>query len=154
MFARPLTIARNTNKLTCSKRVQFHDKLQTSYQKPKLTRSYSEKTDKPKFQWDDPLLLQSSFTDEELVIQEQVRAYCQEKLMPRILEQNREAKFVRSVINEMGEMGMLGPTIKGIISTNSIHLLYFIRIRLSRCQFCIIWINGKRSRKGKKITNH
>ncbi|GMF16857.1 unnamed protein product [Phytophthora fragariaefolia] len=39
--------------------------------------------------------------------------YCQGKLLPRIVEANRQGKFDRSIMKEMGEMGFLGPTIKG-----------------------------------------
>ena len=45
------------------------------------------------FRYDDPLSLESSLTEEERMIQTQVRQYCQDKLMPRILQANREGKF-------------------------------------------------------------
>ncbi len=68
---------------------------------------------KPVFQWDDPFLLTERLTEEERLIQDSVRAYCEDKLMPRIIEANRNEIFHREVLTEMGELGMLGPTIEG-----------------------------------------
>lgn len=65
------------------------------------------------YQWEDPLRLDSLLKDEEREIRDQVRAYCQNKLMPRIVEANRHEIFDRKIFNEMGEMGMLGSTIDG-----------------------------------------
>ncbi|OWZ24597.1 Acyl-CoA dehydrogenase [Phytophthora megakarya] len=65
------------------------------------------------FNWRDPLLLDSQLTDEEQMIQKSANDYCQGKLLPRIVEANRKGKFDRSIMQEMGEMGFLGPTIKG-----------------------------------------
>jgi len=68
---------------------------------------------KQNFQWDDPFLLTERLTEDERLIVDSVRAYCQDKLMPRVVESNRHEIFHREVLNEMGEMGMLGPTIDG-----------------------------------------
>ncbi|MFQ5534741.1 MAG: acyl-CoA dehydrogenase [Sphingomonadales bacterium] len=65
------------------------------------------------FQWEDPLLLDSQLTGEERLIRDSTRGYCQEKLMPRILEAFRHEKFEREIFTEMGEMGLLGATIDG-----------------------------------------
>ncbi len=70
-------------------------------------------TTKPAFQWEDPLLLEEQLTDEERMVRDTARAYCQEKLMPRVLEANRHERFDREVINEMGALGFLGSTISG-----------------------------------------
>ncbi|MFV2032577.1 MAG: acyl-CoA dehydrogenase, partial [Gammaproteobacteria bacterium] len=37
--------------------------------------------------------------------------YCQDKLMPRVLMANREEIFDREIMNELGELGLLGATI-------------------------------------------
>ncbi len=66
---------------------------------------------KAQFQWDDPILLDDQLTDEERMIRDAARNYCQDKLMPRILEGNRHEVFDREILNEMGEMGLLGSTI-------------------------------------------
>jgi len=65
------------------------------------------------FQWDDPLLLEDELSDDERMIRDAARAYAQDKLMPRILEWNREERFERAVMREMGELGFLGATLHG-----------------------------------------
>lgn len=47
------------------------------------------------------------------MVRDQVRSFCDAKLMPRVLEANRHEKFDATLMREFGEMGMLGPTIKG-----------------------------------------
>lgn len=66
-----------------------------------------------KYDWEDPLNLTSMLTDEEIVVRDSARQYCQSKLQPRVLEANRNEKFDPSIMREMGEMGMLGSTIEG-----------------------------------------
>lgn len=66
---------------------------------------------KPTFKWDDPLLFNDQLTDEERMIHDTARRYCQDKLMPRILEANRQEVFHREIMTEMGAMGLLGSTI-------------------------------------------
>ncbi|XP_014671969.1 PREDICTED: glutaryl-CoA dehydrogenase, mitochondrial-like isoform X1 [Priapulus caudatus] len=71
-------------------------------------------TDKsPAFDWQDPLCAESLFTDEEKMIRDQFRQYCSEKLLPRITESFRNEFFHKEIMPEMGELGVLGPTIKG-----------------------------------------
>jgi glutaryl-CoA dehydrogenase len=65
----------------------------------------------PTFKWDDPFLFNDQLTDEERMIRDTSRKYCQDKLMPRILEANRNEIFHREIMNEMGAMGFLGSTI-------------------------------------------
>ena len=62
------------------------------------------------FQWDDPLQLNTQLTNEERMVVDSARDYCQERLMPRILEANRHERFDREIMNEMGELGLLGAT--------------------------------------------
>jgi len=66
---------------------------------------------KQNFKWDDPFLFNDQLTDEERMIRDAARKYCQEKLMPRILEANRNETFDRTIMNEMGSMGFLGSTV-------------------------------------------
>jgi glutaryl-CoA dehydrogenase len=66
---------------------------------------------KQNFKWDDPFLFNDQLTDEERMIRDTARKYCQEKLMPRILEANRNETFDRAIMNEMGSMGLLGCTL-------------------------------------------
>ena len=66
---------------------------------------------KQKFKWDDPLLFNEQLNDEERMIRDVARRFCQEKLMPGIIEANRTEHFDRNIMNQMGEMGFLGSTI-------------------------------------------
>jgi glutaryl-CoA dehydrogenase len=66
---------------------------------------------KATFKWDDPFLFNDQLTDEERMIRDTARKYCQDKLMPRILEANRKEIFHREILDEMGNMGFLGSTI-------------------------------------------
>lgn len=63
------------------------------------------------FQWDDPLLFNQQLSADEQQIRDAARAYCQEKLQPRVLMASREERFDREIMNELGELGMLGATV-------------------------------------------
>ena len=65
------------------------------------------------FKWEDPFLLDDLLTDEERMVKDSAHQFCQERLMPRILEANRHERFDRSIMNEFGEMGFLGATLEG-----------------------------------------
>ncbi len=65
------------------------------------------------FRWDDPFLLECELSEDERLIRDAARAYAQEKLMPRIRDWNREERFDRAVMREMGELGFLGATLQG-----------------------------------------
>ena len=67
----------------------------------------------PLAHWDDILLLDRQLSDEERMIRDTAREYCQSKLMPRVLEANRNEIFDRDIMREMGELGLLGSTIEG-----------------------------------------
>jgi glutaryl-CoA dehydrogenase len=66
---------------------------------------------KASFHWDDPFLLQQQLTEDERMIEEAARAYCQDKLLPRVTEAFRHEKTDVAIFREMGELGLLGPTI-------------------------------------------
>lgn len=63
------------------------------------------------FKWDDPLLLDLQLTDEERMVRDSAQAYCQERLLPRVLEAFRNEKTDPAIFREMGELGLLGVTI-------------------------------------------
>ncbi len=63
------------------------------------------------FQWNDPFLLDQQLTDEERMIRDAARAYCQDKLAPRVLDAFRNEHTDPAIFREMGELGLLGPTI-------------------------------------------
>ncbi|MCA0900980.1 acyl-CoA dehydrogenase [Microbulbifer agarilyticus] len=67
----------------------------------------------PLAHWDDILLLDRQLSDEERMIRDTAREYCQSRLMPRVLEANRNEIFHREIMEEMGELGLLGSTIEG-----------------------------------------
>ncbi len=66
---------------------------------------------KPDFQWDDPLLLEDALNEDERLVRDTSRAYAQDKLMPRVLSAFREERFDRDIMDELGELGLLGSTI-------------------------------------------
>jgi len=63
------------------------------------------------FKWDDPLLLDAQLTEDERMIRDAAAAYCQDKLAPRVVEAFRHEKTDIGIFREMGELGLLGPTI-------------------------------------------
>jgi glutaryl-CoA dehydrogenase len=63
------------------------------------------------FDWSDPLLLVGELSGDERMVSDSARAYCQEKLLPRVRDGFRNETFDRAIMTEMGEMGFLGPTI-------------------------------------------
>src|SRR6266568_4757121 len=63
------------------------------------------------FNWDDPLDLESELSQEERMVRDTARGYAQDKLFPRVLLDNREERFDRAIVSEMGALGLLGPTI-------------------------------------------
>ena len=63
------------------------------------------------FQWNDPFQLDQQLTEDERMIRDAARSYCQDKLAPRVQEMFRHEKTDLSIFREMGELGLLGPTI-------------------------------------------
>ena len=64
-----------------------------------------------KFVWEDPLQLEQQLTEEERMVREAAATYCQQKLMPRVQEAFRHEQTDLGIFREMGELGLLGPTI-------------------------------------------
>ena len=71
----------------------------------------SSKKSAASFKWEDPLLLDAQLTEEERMVRDAAAAYCQEKLQPRVLEAFRNETADPTIFREMGEIGLLGPTI-------------------------------------------
>ncbi|KAL1736397.1 acyl-CoA dehydrogenase/oxidase [Schizophyllum commune] len=61
----------------------------------------------------DPLNLESLLTEEERAVRDTAHEYCQENLLPRVLEGWRTETFNHDILPEMGKLGLLGPTIEG-----------------------------------------
>jgi len=71
----------------------------------------SSSSQKASFHWEDPLLLNEQLTEEERMVRDAAHDYCQSRLEPRILEAFRHEKTDAAIFREMGEIGLLGPTI-------------------------------------------
>ena len=63
--------------------------------------------------WEDIFKFDDQLSEEERMIRDNVREYCQKSLMPRIVESNRNEIFHSEIMKEMGDLGILGATIKG-----------------------------------------
>ncbi|MEM7563228.1 MAG: acyl-CoA dehydrogenase [Pseudomonadota bacterium] len=63
------------------------------------------------FDWQDPMFLEQQLGDDERMIRDAAREYCQQQLFPRVRIANREERFDREIMNEFGELGLLGSTI-------------------------------------------
>jgi glutaryl-CoA dehydrogenase len=70
-----------------------------------------EKKPKAQFSWSDPFLLEQQLTEDERMVRDAASAYCQGKLTPRILDAFRKELTDKAIFREMGELGLLGPTI-------------------------------------------
>jgi glutaryl-CoA dehydrogenase len=63
------------------------------------------------FKWEDPFFLDDQLSEEERLIRDSAKAYAEEKLLTRVRLAYREEHFDREIMNEMGELGLLGPTL-------------------------------------------
>jgi glutaryl-CoA dehydrogenase len=76
-------------------------------------KAHSQKDAEAKFKWDDALLLDEQLTEDERMIRDAARDFCQDRLMPGVLMANRKETFDRSIMNAFGEQGFLGATLEG-----------------------------------------
>ncbi len=67
----------------------------------------------PKINWEDPFQLEQQLTEEERLVRDTARAYAESKLAPRVREAFRDESTDLDIFREMGELGLLGPTIDG-----------------------------------------
>lgn len=67
--------------------------------------------EKTPFSWADPLGFEDALTDDERMLAETARRFCEDKLMPRVRDNFRNETFDRSIMADMGAMGFLGSTI-------------------------------------------
>lgn len=67
--------------------------------------------DNEEFNWEDPLNLDGELAEDERMVRDAARAYCQEKLLPRVTSAFIEERFDREIMTEMGALGLLGSTI-------------------------------------------
>jgi glutaryl-CoA dehydrogenase len=80
--------------------------------------------DPTQFEWSDPLLLEDQLTQDERMVRDAARAYCQQRLAPRVIEANRKERFDREIMNELGALGLLGSTIQGYGCAGVNHVCY------------------------------
>jgi glutaryl-CoA dehydrogenase len=86
---------------------------------------YPEITAMPsKFTWDDPFFFDSQLSDDERAVRDAAQAYCQERLQTRVLMAARHETFDRTIMSEMGELGLLGSTIEGYGCAGLNHVCY------------------------------
>ena len=84
----------------------------TPIQQPEAAEAAPTRPPRPSaFRWDDALLLEDQLTEDERAVRDAARAYCQERLLPRVVEANRHGRFDREILREMGELGLLGATL-------------------------------------------
>ena len=74
--------------------------------------------------WSDIFLLNEQLTSEENMIKEAANAYAQDRLMTRVLDNNRNECFDKNIFKEMGELGLLGATIKGYNCPGASYVAY------------------------------
>ena len=65
------------------------------------------------FSWEDPFRLEQQLTDDERLVMDTARQYAQERLAPRVQQAYRDEETDPAIFREMGELGLLGPTIEG-----------------------------------------
>ena len=80
--------------------------------------------DKSRFSWEDPFLLDDQLSDEERLVRDAARDYCQEKLLPRVRDAHRHETFDRAIFSEMGALGFLGSTLQGYGCAGVNHVCY------------------------------
>ena len=77
----------------------------------KLAAKRARPTTEAAFHWEDPLDLEGELTEEERMVRDTARGYAQDKLFPKVIAAYREERVDRAIISEMGDLGLLGPTI-------------------------------------------
>ncbi len=81
-------------------------------------------SDKPSFDWEDPLHLDDALSDDERMVRDTARAFAADRLLPGIIEANRHEKFDAGLMREMGDLGLLGATLTGHGCAGVSHVAY------------------------------
>jgi len=79
---------------------------------------------KAEFKWEDPFLMDADLSEDERMIRDAAREFCEGKLMPRIQKAFREETTDRGIFRELGEMGFLGSTIEGYGCAGTSYVAY------------------------------
>jgi glutaryl-CoA dehydrogenase len=77
-----------------------------------------------RFNWEDPFFFDSQLSDDERAVRDAAHAYCQDRLQTRVLMAARHESFDRTIMTEMGELGLLGTTIEGYGCAGLNHVCY------------------------------
>ena len=81
------------------------------------------------FDWADPLGFADLLSDEERIVQESIRRFCQDELQPRVLSANREERVDLDIFPKMGALGLLGSTLEGYGCAGLNYVCYGIAAR-------------------------
>ncbi len=84
---------------------------------------------KPAFAWDDPFLLDDQLSEEERMVRDMARRFADQRLMPVIVDWNRNEKFDRNLMKEFGELGFLGGVLEGYGCPGLGHVAYGLLCR-------------------------
>ncbi|XP_075543034.1 glutaryl-CoA dehydrogenase, mitochondrial isoform X2 [Dermacentor variabilis] len=82
-----------------------------------------------RFDHRDAFLLEEQLTEEERLVRDTVRDYCQARLQPRVLLANRHETFDRDIVYELGELGVLGSTLQGYGCAGTSYVAYGLTAR-------------------------
>ncbi len=77
----------------------------------KNTKPTSNSSAEQSFNWEDPLLLSEMLSEDERIIDNAAKVFCEGELLPGITMAHRHEKFDRKIMNQFGENGFLGSTI-------------------------------------------
>jgi glutaryl-CoA dehydrogenase len=77
-----------------------------------------------KFAWDDPFWLDDQLAADERSVLDAARAYCQDRLQPRVVQAARDEHFDREIMNELGQLGMFGSPMEGYGREGLNHVCY------------------------------
>lgn len=77
------------------------------------TRPFGAFVKPAKFDWQDAFKMDDRLTEDEIMIRDTARSYAREQLLPRVTQNYQEEHYDPEILREMGQMGLLGPTIEG-----------------------------------------
>lgn len=78
----------------------------------------------PSFDWQDPMLLEHSLTDEERMVRDAARGFADVELMPVVKLANRHEDTDPGLMRKFGAAGLLGPTIEGYGCAGASYVAY------------------------------
>nr|WP_255536464.1 acyl-CoA dehydrogenase [Pacificimonas pallii] len=79
---------------------------------------------RPSFKWEDPLGLDELLTEDETMIRDSARSFCEQELAPIVREANRHETCDPSLMQAFGSAGLLGSTIEGYGCAGASYVAY------------------------------